>query len=143
MKFRGGASCHAERLTELEEGTFPLTISGIFRTLDYVANWLNRLPITGSTSIRTRTEHSTVTDPRAANTIHTIIWQVSGYLSFSIADRFLSMKCRNHQSYDFGILQHVSLSILGSCKSVTFENYEIIFFDLSFFLFSLIFLAIL
>lgn len=122
MKFRGGASCHAERLTELEEGTFPLTIGGIFRTLDYVASWLNRLSFTGSTLIRTRTEHSTATDPRAASTIHTIIWQVSGYLSFSIADRFLSVNYRNHQSYDFGTFRYVPLSILGSYKSVTFKK---------------------
>lgn len=118
--------------------------SSIFHMLYYVANWLNRLPFIGSTSIRMRTAHSTATDPRVANTIRTIIWQVSSYLSFSIEDRFLSIDFRNHQSYGFGIFRHVWVP-LDLVNLLTFENYASLIFQSSHsrFVKYLIFVAIL
>jgi len=112
MTYRGGASCHAERLTELEEGT-----SSVKRYFPYA--WLRGESIKSFAFCRKYfdpNEDGGFDSYGSAGGEYDPYDYMTGERLFIILHRFLSMNYRNHQSYNFGILRHVSPSILGYCN---------------------------
>lgn len=125
MKFRGGVSCHAERLMELEEGTFPAK-----RHFPYA--------LLCCELIKPFTFYRKYFDPNedgAFDSYGSAGGEYDPYDYMTGEQLFIILHRGSISIYRKSILwfwdPSTCLSIFGSCKSITIENYTSLIFHSS------------